>query len=276
MILENFIPPDTLAELQHEFQSCLNELMFETPCLAQAKIDPDRHASLIKNNMYATPQQLDSLGIAFNKQECSDYEQVVSSLKPSTLTVPMLTYSDTFTSLWLNEYLLTIVSHYMGIVPHLSEAYVRRNFPARYRTMNHYWHRDLNNPAFLLKVFFFLSDCDNSTGPHEYIAGSFTDANRRQLLNDKRYYDDEEVDKVYPPDCEERITSLVPAGTVIIEDTRGLHRANNPVNSHRDLGYAIFSPCLDNYPAYYELPEKMLEDKTAFQRQFIPEKNIAT
>ena len=42
------------------------------------------------------------------------------------------------------------------------------------------------------------------------------------------YYSDEEIDDVWPISSPNHITSEVPAGTIIIEDTRGLHKAGIP------------------------------------------------
>jgi hypothetical protein len=274
IILSEYITPEKLSLLKSDFQSTLLNLQFDTPCLAQTNIEPKKHDFLIKRNMLATPKELSEFGLAIEKDLCINYEQVISEFKPSTLTVPILKYSNAFRQLWLDEYLLTIVSQYMGMVPHLTEAYVRRNFPASYRTMNHFWHRDLNHHSHLLKIFFFLTDCSYETGPHEYIKGSCTDINKLKILNDKRYYDDNEVDAIYPKGSKDRVTSIVPAGTVIIEDTRGLHRATVPETGHRDLGYAIFSPCLSSHPVYYDYPEDSFQTLSSHQKLFIPKQNL--
>jgi hypothetical protein len=276
IVITEHIPSEKLNILKFDFQNALLNLQFDTPCLSQTKIDPEKHDFLIKRNMLATPKELGEFGLAIEKDLCINYEQVISEFKPSTLTVPILTYSNAFRQLWLDEYLLTIVSHYMGMVPHLTEAYVRRNFPAKYKTMNHFWHRDLNHPSHLLKIFFFLSDCSLETGPHEYVSGSYTDSKKRYILNNKRYYEDIEIDNIYPPKSEDRIISLVPAGTVIIEDTRGLHRANVPQKMFRDLGYAVFMPAITSSPSYYQFPKDSYQKLSNVQKLFIPEQNLTS
>src|SRR5688500_3157561 len=189
--LESYIPPERLRQMQAELAQSLEDLRFETPCLAQSRVDPARHAELIDNFMYGTPAQMADWGVAFDRSEARSYEQVVSEFNPSTLTLYMLERSAAYRQAWLDPYLLGIVSGYLGLVPKLSEAYVRRNFPAPYRTMNHYWHRDLNTPFHLLKIFFFLSDCTEATGPHEFVRGSHRNLD---ALNGKRYFTDAEVD----------------------------------------------------------------------------------
>jgi hypothetical protein len=266
--LDQYIPADRLVALQTDLDRALRELDFETPCLAQSRIDPVRHRELIDNFMYGSPRQLADWGVAFDRSEAQSYEQVVRDFNPSTLTLYMLERSEAFRRTWLDPYLLDIVTHYMDIVPKLSEAYVRRNFAAPYRTMNHYWHRDLNTPLHLLKIFFFLSDCSEENGPHDFVRGSHRNLG---VLNGKRYFSDEEVDRAYPLGSAERLVSIVKAGTVIIEDTRGLHRAQLPQAGFRDLGYAIFVPLRPFYAHQnYRFPREAYAGLTSLQQAFIP------
>jgi len=271
VILNNHIDKNKLKILKLEFNNALNEMKFKTPCLAQSKINNIKHADLLNKNLVATPEVLTQQGLAFQKEDCSNYNQVVDDFNPSTLTVPMLEYSDLFVKTWLDESILGLVAYYMGMVPQLVEAYVRRNFPAPYRTMNHYWHRDLNHHSYLLKALFFLNDCNMTTGPNEYVKGSCINKKQLNILNGQQYYTDNEVDTFYPPNSSERALSIVPAGTVIIEDTRGLHRANMPQSNYRDVGYAVFTPTLKNSPALYKIPPELFKNTTELQRLFIPE-----
>lgn len=267
--LEGFIPAPMLRRMQAELEASLQALEFEMPCLAQTRVDRVKHADLIANYMYGSPAQLAARGCAFDRPDVTSYAQAVADFRPSTLTVYMLERSAAYREVWLDPRILGIVSHYMGMVPRLSEAYVRRNFPAPFLTMNHYWHRDLNTPFHLLKGFVFLSDCDLSTGPHEFVLGSHRDF---VTLNGKRYFDDAEVDAVVPPGHPRRLMSVVKAGTVILEDTRGLHRARMPEQGQRDLGYAVFTPLRPFYPhRNYVFPRAALAGLSPLQRAFVPE-----
>jgi hypothetical protein len=272
LVLESYIEPQQLDRLRTETQQSLDNLEFETPCLAQSRLDRARHADLLDNFLLATPDEFASRGAAFERSEARSLDQVVREFEPSTLTIYPLERSPNFRNVWLDPWLLAIIAQYLGLVPKLLEAYVRRNFPARYWTMNHYWHRDLNDPHQLVKVFVFLSDCSVDNGPHEFVRGSHRDYSR---LNGQRYYTDADIDRAYPPGTPERLVSEVKAGTVIVEDTRGLHRARMPVTGHRDLGYAVFFPLADgSEPTCYKFPSHAFEALTAFQRAFIPSKNL--
>jgi len=276
VILPEYLNTEILTRLQQDFQQSLEALEFDTPCLAQAKIDLKKHREFIDNYMYGTPEYIESIGAAFNQNECKSYQQVIKDFNPSTLSIKMLQHSQTFQDVWLNPFLLSIIANYMGLVPQLVEAYVRRNFPAPYRTMNHFWHRDLNHHSYLLKMFVFLNDCTEENGPHEYIKGSCTEPDKISILNGKRYYTDEEVDAIYPPNGSDRVLSTVKAGTIVIEDTRGLHRANLPKASYRDLGFAVFMPISNRVKPLYAFPEHDYNRLDSFQKLFVPDNYLIT
>ncbi len=272
VMLPGHIPVDRLNRMKDELECELRGLRFETPCLAQSRVDPRRDSDLIANYMYASTAELQERGLAFSEADCSSYDQVIADFNPSTLTAYMLEKSAEYQAIWFDPFVLGIVVEYLGMVPRMAEAYVRRNFPSPHRTMNHFWHRDLNHKHFLLKAFIFLTDCAVDNGPHEFIRGS---QSKFDPLNNKRYYDDGEVDALYPVGSPDRIVSEVRAGTVIIEDTRGLHRARMPERGFRDLGYAVFMPLRESFSeTCYTLPRAGYEALTPFQRAFVPARNV--
>jgi hypothetical protein len=168
---------------------------------------------------------------------------------------------------------MEVVEEYMGLTPLLQEAYMRRNFPSPYRTMNHYWHRDLNHQTHLLKAFLFLTDCHVENGPHEFVSGSHTDL----TLNGKRYYSDHEVESYARSSNHPVIKSVVKAGTVILEDTRGLHRAVVPMKGYRDLGFAVFAPFPWYRPyriSHYQISSEVYQALNSQQKKFIPASSV--
>ena len=272
VIFDHLVGTERLKRLQADYQDRLeNKLDFEFPVLAQAKIDPDRDAELIENNFLATPQQLAERGLTFSREDVSDFQSAVEEFQPSTLTTYLPDEHDWY-DLWLDPNVLPIAQAYMGFVPQLTEAYVRRNFPARFVVMNHAWHRDRNHENHLLKAFFFLSDCTLKTGPHHYISGTVQD----RTIDGKNYFSDEEVRAAYPEGSGREVVSVVPAGTIVLEDTRGLHKAGIPQEGYRDLGYATFIPpiSLISRPPLYRVSRKTYNSLTADQQKYIPPTNI--
>jgi hypothetical protein len=268
VIFDHLVGTDKLAALQADYRKRVEvDLDFDFPTLAQSRIDPVRDEDLIKSNFLATPEQLAARGLAFQKSDMRTYDQAVAEFAPSTLTTKLPNEIDWF-DLWLDPKMLPIVEAYFGFVPELVEAYIRRNFPARFPVMNHAWHRDRNHETHLLKGFVFLSDCTLRTGPHHYIAGSVQD----RRIDGKIYYSDEEIQKVYPPESGREIISVVPAGTIILEDTRGLHKAGIPDEGYRDLGYSTFVPpiALVGRPPLYKISQKTFEDLSPAQKRYVP------
>ena len=275
VILPGYLSESTLSQLDMDFQQSLDELRFlNTPLLDYSKLEPLKDEALSRHVMGLSPEKLGKTEFAIKKSDCHSYEQVMDDFSPSELALRMLEYSENFLSTWLDPYLLPIVCQYLGMVPQLVESYVRRSFPAPYRILNNNWHRDIDNETHLLKIFFFLSDCNIETGPHEYIKGSCSDPKKLNVLNDKRYYDDDAVNDLYPENSADRIVSIVPKGSVILEDTRGLHRANILKSGYRDLGYAVFKPWPKNKAVHYSVPARSLEKLTPYQQMFVPEQAI--
>lgn len=264
--IPDFFSKEEIDRVQSSVCEKIENGLFDYPVLAQSKIDEKRDKDLIDNFLLGTGKDFQKRGIAFTKENFNSYEQVLKDFQPSTLGFKIPEKEPSFFKLWLDERLLNIIEAYMGFSPYLLEAYVRRNFPSPYRTMNHFWHRDLNNKFHLLKVFIFLSDCDLTNGPHEFVSGSHRDFR----LNGKRYYSDTEVDVLH---SEKIVRSQVKAGTVIIEDTRGLHRASLPLSGHRDLGYGVFLP-IPWYRNYkyknYQINRNVFDSLTGHQQSYIP------
>ncbi|MCE2517065.1 MAG: hypothetical protein J4F41_04365 [Alphaproteobacteria bacterium] len=160
----------------------------------------------------------------------------------------------------------------MGFVPNLTEAYIRRNFPSSFRVMNFNWHRDTNHDKYLVKAFIFFTDCDIDTGAHHYIAGSINDPRFR----DKAYFSDDEINSAWPIGSDDHMISTVPAGTIIIEDTRGLHKAGIPKRGYRDLGFAIFTPpnSFVKSKPYFQIHHSTYKSLSKNQQAFITKQNL--
>src|SRR6185436_3130544 len=47
LILNGYLSAETVKEMQRELRQELDALRFETPCLAQSRIDPHKHRALI-------------------------------------------------------------------------------------------------------------------------------------------------------------------------------------------------------------------------------------
>lgn len=254
------------------YDKLISQCDFELPCLAQTKIDPVKHKDLIDKKLQFSPQKLSEFGLTFGKSDFQNYEEVIERYKPSTLKTYIPQTIDFF-NLWLNEEIMNLCEAYMGLRPYLAEAYLRRNFRAEYKVMNHNWHRDTNNKDHILKAFFFFSNVEAENGPHEFVEGTHTEYS----LNGKTYYSDEEVSEQYPNPKFKHTKSIVPEMSIILEDTRGLHRAKVPETGMRDLGYAVFFPLplwMDFDCKHYDISKELYSKLSPRQQDYIPKMYI--
>ena len=272
VVLDHLVGSPGIEKLRGKLNKKIEqEFDLKFPCLAQSKIDQNRDRDLITKSFLTSTDQLSKRGLTFSRDDIQSYEQMIDIFQPSTLTVPMPSES-MFYGLWLDTTVMEIVSNYMGFYPHLTEAYIRRNFPCTYPVMNHNWHRDTNHETHLLKAFMFFTDCDIDTGAHHYIAGSVND----ERFRDKAYYTDDEINSAWPTDSDNHMVSEVKAGTIIIEDTRGLHKAGIPREAYRDLGFAVFLPpnIFRKSRPLYHIYKSAFDHLTQEQKLFIPSSNI--
>jgi hypothetical protein len=89
------------------------------------------------------------------------------------------------------------------------------------------FHFDLDRLSFV-KVFVFLTDVDQTTGPHEYVRGSHR-STPQELRRDRRHSDGE-VLRAFHDDVVS-IEGL--RGTIFLADTRGLHKGRHLERGHR-------------------------------------------
>lgn len=95
-----------------------------------------------------------------------------------------------------------------------------------------------------IKFFIFLTDVSYENGPHVYIKGSHLSGAIPKEILSKGYSRtaDEEVFKYFSKDSIKTFT--VPAGTIVAEDTRGLHKGTNLISGNRLVFELQFSNCL--------------------------------
>lgn len=95
-----------------------------------------------------------------------------------------------------------------------------------------YFHFDMDRPKWL-KFFIYLTNVESVNGPHSFVRGSQKTGAIPYNILKKGYarLTDGEVAAAFGPDA---ITTMVaPRGTVIVEDTRGLHKGNQVMAGDR-------------------------------------------
>ncbi|MDC1174701.1 phytanoyl-CoA dioxygenase family protein [Bacteriovoracaceae bacterium] len=269
-VIENFLTDDEIRYFENDIQKRIENFEFEFPFVAQNRIQPDIHKKLIDS--YFIKGNIKE--VQFQKNEIGDkpVSQIIEEEKPSTIKLFNPSNDQIYWEKWLSPFLLPVIEQYLGMKPYLVEAYIRRNFPADYLVTNHQWHRDTNNPFSIIKVFFLFTDIKAENGPHHFVNKSHRDLR----VNGKQYYENLEIKSVYPD--EDIIKSILKKGTVIIEDTRGLHKAGIPTQGYRDLGYAVFVPLTflsQRKVSYYNVDQEICNNLTNYQQKFIPKSSIS-
>jgi len=145
--------------------------------------------------------------------------------------------------------ILEIASAYLNCVPIFSSAhiFVSGESDTTLEAMNddaRLFHFDKDWLKWV-KVFIYLSDVGELSGPHLYVDGG----NRRsgKLLRDGRFSDEEIIEQY----GQHNVRSILgDAGTVFIGDTSTLHRAANVVSGSRYVLQLEYTNSLFGNPAY--------------------------
>jgi ectoine hydroxylase-related dioxygenase (phytanoyl-CoA dioxygenase family) len=123
-----------------------------------------------------------------------------------------------------------------------------------------FWHFDMDRIKWL-KFFVYLTDVGPENGPHSFVAGSHKTGGIPSHLLSRGYsrLTDEDVERCYSADRFIEFTG--PRGTILAEDTRGLHKGKHVLKGDRLVLQLQFSNSL--YGGTYE--------PTRFSRATAPE-----
>ena len=114
-----------------------------------------------------------------------------------------------------------LVVDYFGTRPKLDNYQIWFSHAGRIQKGPQHWHRDLDNILFL-KVFIYLTDVRREDGPHYFLPGSHR---YHRWLSFKRI-SESEMNSAFRNSADSYVVGE--AGTVIVEDTFGLHRGSVP------------------------------------------------
>jgi hypothetical protein len=189
--------------------------------------------------------------------------------------VPVLGADDPWLRLGISDRLLDVVNSYFGLWSKLTYVDLWYTPPAAAgveRVSSQRWHRDYNDER-LVKVFIYLTDVDDETGPLEYVPGSTLGGRYSKEWPWKPVGND-----LYPPQDEferripksARLSLTGPEGSVIFCNTSGFHRGGY-VTGQRPRVMAVYnysSPAslaaltLRNFST--DLPRNGLSEQAAF------------
>jgi ectoine hydroxylase-related dioxygenase (phytanoyl-CoA dioxygenase family) len=122
------------------------------------------------------------------------------------------------------------------------------------------FHRDKDDWRFV-KLFVYLTDVDDQSGPHVYVPGSHRPL--RGEFSGQRRYQDEEVEREYGKDATRLFTGA--RGTAFLENTYGLHKGLPPRRGER----LIFQVTYSLFPLLYA-PDQPLVKSSELPFEYDP------
>ena len=175
-----------------------------------------------------------------------DFEQIAPSkytyFSPENPTATKFSFSPssvlqnrTVQKLLADESFLDLAQSYLGGCPIIDDVQLWWSTSFKVspdKEAAQYWHFDMNRPKWV-KFFFYITDVTTDTGPHCFIRGTHVDGAIPWPIRKLGYtrLDDHQVLSTYPSSDILEFTGA--AGTLIIEDTRGLHKAKNLIAGNR-------------------------------------------
>ena len=152
-----------------------------------------------------------------------------------------------FTKLANSDYFKNVAKHYLNTDqifcnisifisnPHLYSEQEKKNYAQ-------YFHYDCDYKKFF-KVFIYLNDVDEETGPHTFLKYSHKEKKFSHILAER--LSDEIIEKFYKK--ENVVKFIKKKGSVIIEDTFGLHKGETPAKNQRLMLIYEFGNCKPIY-----------------------------
>lgn len=153
-------------------------------------------------------------------------------------------------SLFLDQGLLRIAQDYIGGPPVIDIATAWFSFPSEKPSSEaaQQFHFDLDRIKWL-KAFFYLNDVTRMNGAHTFVPGSHKDGVIPREILDRGYarLDDDEVARFFPEDS--WLHAEGQQGTILLEDTRGLHKGSRLQEGYRLIAQVQYSLSLFGGPS---------------------------
>ena len=159
--------------------------------------------------------------------------------------VPTLADDDPWLRLGTSDRMLDVVNSYFGLWSKLTYVdlwYTPPAAPGVQRVSSQRWHRDYNDER-LVKVFIYLDDVDEHTGPLEYVPGStlggpYSNEWPWKPVSNDLYPPQDEFERRIPQSA--RLSLTGPEGSIIFCNTSGFHRGGY-VTGERPRMMAVYN-----------------------------------
>lgn len=133
-----------------------------------------------------------------------------------------------------DDYLLSLCSSYFKSLPIIDTFNLWWSFKSSLSDHEaaQKWHFDMDRLKWL-KIFIHLTDINEKNGPHIFIKGTHKNFGIKENILRSGYsrIDDKIINNIYPQDRFKKF--LGEKGSIVIEDTRGLHKGEVPTQNPR-------------------------------------------
>jgi hypothetical protein len=173
---------------------------------------------------------------------------------------PVLDLHNVYARFALQKPVLQIANSYFGMYTRLRYYNVWHTFATQTQAReSQLWHRDRED-YYILKMFLYLSDVDESAGPFTYAAGSHLKGKLPQepvyfLEGDVKRSGDSDMAEVVPP--ERWVKGVGPKGTIVFADTRGYHRGGLARERDRIMYTCMFTSHASQSREFLMRPHKL-------------------
>ncbi len=177
--------------------------------------------------------------------------------------------NENFQKLLFDSSLINFAQSYLKSYPIIDNISSWWSFPSSIPDKNaaQWWHFDLERPKWL-KFFFFLTDCTLENGAHCFVKGSHKNSGINWSLRKRGYerLSDQDINNFYPKT--DIVDIIAKKGSLLIEDTRGLHKGRHLIKDNRFLiqlqySSSSFGTIIDNFQMP-ELNKDLLKVKNEF------------
>ena len=171
---------------------------------------------------------------------------------------PALDPNDIYGRFALQKNVLQIANAYLGMYTRLRYYNIWHTFASQGQAReSQLWHRDRED-RYILKMFLYISDVDESAGPFTYAAGSHLKGSMRRepayfLEDSVKRSDDSQMAKAIP----ERhwIKAVGPKGTIVFADTHGYHKGGLARERDRIMYTCMFTSPASESREFFKRPD---------------------
>ncbi len=186
---------------------------------------------------------------------------------------PTLELSNPLLKIALEEKILTTVNAYLGLFSRLAFCSINKTLVVGKDAVasgSQRWHRDPSGgDEKICKIFIYLSDVEENSGPFMYIKGSHRSGKFGNIFPSKQ------PDGIYPPnesieksELKKHTISLVgTAGTIVFCDTTGMHKGGFSINQDRIMATLLYTSPGSIFKANWKTKEHLSNSVKVLPKQ---------